>query len=353
MDGVGREVHHRNDAVVSRLADQRHQAVLGVVADLGHRAAPLPRRQGRVVVAQRREAAVEPGESIGLVTGNRIAVEEGERMVVADLLPGVDQRQAARHDEREDRHDLARIAQSGKFGAVPRILVVVRRERQPHGRVGIVVAVGVDVVAQGRDAGALPGHVVHQVVHPPGVAGVESPLLEKIPLLGLGQHEQIGLHTPQAQRGLVPELDGNQHRHVAAESVDVVLREPELHGVGLRAPHVAVGVVEFGGVGPVPRHGGTARGVAFVPRGGLFGDPPRVARRVVGHPVEQDPHAEAVGLGDEGVEVGHRAQLGVHGAVVADRIVGAERAFAPGLPDRIDWHEPHGVDAEVFEERQF
>ena len=60
-----------------------------------------------------------------------------------------------------------------------------------------------------------------------------------------------------------------------------------------------------------------------------------------------------VGLGDEGVEVGHRAQLGVHGTVVADRIVGAERAFAPGLPDRIDRHEPHGVDAEVFEERQF
>ena len=353
MDGVGREVHHRNDTVVSRLADQRHQAVLGVVADLGHRAAPLPRRQGRVVVAQRREAAVEPGESVGLVTGNRIAVEEGERMVVADLLPGVDQRQAARHDEGEDGHDLAGGAHAGELRAVPRILVVVGGEGQPHGRTGIAPAVGIDVVAQRRDADPLLRHVVHQVVHLPRIAGVEGSPVEKVGLLGFGQHEQIGLHPPQALRRLVPEFDRNQHRHVAAEAVHAVFADPELHGVALRAPHFAFGIVEFGRVGPVPRHGGRSRSVALVPRSGLFGHPAGVARRMVGDPVQQHLHTQPVRLGDEGVEIFHRPQTGIDRTIVADRIIGAERAFAPLDADRIDGHQPHGVDAHVAQEAQF
>ena len=161
------------------------------------------------------------------------------------------------------------------------------------------------------------------------------------------------MDAPETSGSLGPEIDGHQHRHIAAEAVDGVLRDPELHGVALRPPHVAVGVVELRGVGPVPRHGRLPRSVAFVPRGVLFGDPPGVTGRMVGHPIEQYLYAEAVGFGDEGVEIGHRAQFGIHGAVVADRIVGAQRAFAPGLPDRIDRHQPHGIDAEVSEERKF
>ena len=132
-----------------------------------------------------------------------------------------------------------------------------------------------------------------------------------------------------------------------------MLADPELHRLGLGAPDVAVAVVELGRVGPVPRHGRTPRGVAFVPRGGLLGDPPRIARGMVGHPVEQHLHAQPVRLGDERVEVVHRAELGIHGPVVADRIVGAERTLAVKLPDRVDRHEPYGIDAHVVQKAQF
>ena len=132
-DGVGRQVHDGDDAVVGRLADHRHQAVLGVVADLDHPAAQLARRERGVVMAQGGKAPVEAGEAVDLVGSDRIAVEESERMVVTDLLAGVDEGQAARHDERKDGHGLAGLAEAVELGARPRILVVVGSERQPHG----------------------------------------------------------------------------------------------------------------------------------------------------------------------------------------------------------------------------
>ncbi len=304
---------------------------------------------------QRRETPVELRRVIGAVAlgRNRIAVEEGERVVVAHLLPRVDERQAARHDEREEGHDLACGAQPGELRPAPRILVVVRSEGQPHGRRGVAVTIGVDVIAQRRQTHLALRDVAHQVVHLPRIAGIERRGVEQVALLGLGQHEQVGLQHAQPPHRLVPELDGDQHRHVAAEAVDGMLREPEGHRIGLRTPHGAVAVVEFRRIGPVPRHGRSPRGIALVPVGRALGDPTGVARRVVGHPVEQHLHAETVGLGDEGVEIGHRAQLGIDRAVVADRIVGSERTLALQLADGIDGHEPHGVDAHVAQKRQF
>ena len=189
-------------------------------------------------------------------------------------------------------------------------------------------------------------------MHLPPVAGVEHAVVEEVPLFGLGQQEQVGLHAAQARGGVLPELDRHEHRHIAAEAVHGVPRDPELHGRGLGLPYVAVRIVELGRIGPIPRHGGLARGVALVPRSGLPGDPPRIARSVVGHPVHEHLHAEAVRFGHEVVEIVHRAQLGIDGAVVADRIVGAERALAVLLPDRVDGHEPHGIDAQIAQEFQ-
>ena len=352
MDGVGREVHHGDDAVALHFAHEGHQAILGVVAYLNHLAARLPGGERRVGMPEPGQAAVEIRERIGRVGGDRVAVEEGERMVVADLLPGIDQRQAARHDEREGGHDLAGAAHARELRAVPRILVVVGGEHQAHGGLRVTVTVGINVVAQGGHAYLLLRHVVHQVVHLPGIAGVEGTRFEEVRLLGLGQQEQVGVHLPQAAGSFIPELHGHEHRHVAAETVDGVPAHPELHGVGLGPPYVAVRVVEFGGVRPVPGHGGRPRGIALIPVGRLLADPAGVARRMVGDPVQQHLHAQAVRLGDKRIEIPHRPQPGVDGAIVADRIVRAQRALAPLGADRIDGHEPYGVDAHVAQEAE-
>ena len=85
------------------------------------------------------------------------------------------------------------------------------------------------------------------MVELPRIAGVER-TVEKIRLLGFGQHEEIVLHFAQLRRSLLPEGRGHQHGHIAAEPVHAVLREPEAHGVDLPLPHGSVGVVELGRV---------------------------------------------------------------------------------------------------------
>ncbi len=291
------------------------------------------------------QAAIALGRRIGCVVRNRIAVEEGEDVVVADLLPRIEERQGARRDEGEERQDVVRRPHAGVLGAAPRIFVVVRGEAQPQGRGGKSVVA--EVVAQHGNADPLLRHVVQQVVHPPAVVGVEAAPLGQFALLGLGQQEEVGLRAPQLGRGELPEIGRHEHRHVAAEAVDRMFRQPEAHRVDLPLPHLAVRVVELRRVGPVP---GDLRHAVFVfVPGGVFGDPAGVACRVVGHPVEQHLHAQPMRFGDEGVQIGEGAQFGVDGAVVADRIVGAERSLAALDADRMDRHEPHDVDAQLAE----
>ena len=189
------------------------------------------------------------------------------------------------------------------------------------------------------------------MVELPRIAGVER-TVEKIRLLGFGQHEEIVLHFAQLRRSLLPEGRGHQHGHIAAEPVHAVLREPEAHGVDLPLPHGAVGVVELGRVVPAVGHDRLARRVALVPVGRTLGHPPRVARRVVGHPVEQHFQPQPVRRRHEAVEIGHRPEFGIDAAVVAHGVVGAQRPLAVRLADRVDRHQPHGVDAHVAQEAE-
>ena len=228
---------------------------------------------------------------------------------------------------------------------------MVRGESQPHGRTGITLAVGIDVVAQRGDAGSLLRHVDHQVVHFPRIAGVERPLLEEVGLLGLGEHEKIGLRPPEPPDGGVPELHGHEHGHVAAETVDMMFPQPEFHRFSLRIPHCGVGIVELGRIGPVPRHGGTPLVVVDVEIG-VLRNPTGIARGMIGHPVQQHLHAEPVRLGHERVEILQSPQLGVDGAVIANRIVRPQRPLAAILADGTDGHEPHGVDAQVAQKSE-
>ena len=150
MDRIGREVHHAEYAVALHLAHESHQAILGVVLDLDERTAPLARLQRAVAVLQQTQQPVQLREAPRTGIDHRIAVEEGERMVVAELLPRIDERHRLRQHERQRGHDSGRIAQPAELAAVPRILVVIGGEHQPHGRTRITVAVGVKVVAHGR-----------------------------------------------------------------------------------------------------------------------------------------------------------------------------------------------------------
>ena len=60
---------------------------------------------------------------------------------------------------------------------------------------------------------------------------------------------------------------------------------------------------------------------------------------MVEHEVEDDMNAALVRFGEQGIEVLHRAELGVDGVVVGDVI-----AKIP-VRRRIDWGEPDAVDA--------
>ncbi len=77
-----------------------------------------------------------------------------------------------------------------------------------------------------------------------------------------------------------------------------------------------------------------------------------VGRGVVGHIVEDDAHAQLVGAVEEPLEIGHRTELGVDGAVVADGVVGTQRPLAALFADGIDGHEPHDVDAQLAQTGQ-
>ncbi len=96
---------------------------------------------------------------------------------------------------------------------------------------------------------------------------------------------------------------------------------------GRIAPHVPVAL---GGVAPGP-------GVE---------EPGVLVRGVVRDPVERDPHAEVVGVGDQSVELGEVAEGGVDVAVVGNVVaeVGHRR--------RVDRRQPQRIDAEPAEMAQ-
>ena len=354
MDPVGRQVHHRNHPIARNFANQNHQAVLRIVADLQQLAPATARRQRRIRMSQRRQSPQKLRMPVLVVTlgRNRIPVEKRKRMVVTDLLPRVEQRQPPRHDKREERHHGPCRPQTRELRTVPTVLVVVGREAQAHGPLRITVLISVKVVPQRGHTDPLGRHVVHQMVHLPRIARIEGPLFEEVRLLGLGQQKQIRFQGPKPPGRRIPEGNRNQHRHVAPETVDAVFPDPELHRRGLVLPHARLRIVEFGRVAPVARDDRRTRRIPLVPRRRAFAQPPRIPRRVVGHPVQQHLQSQPVRLRNKGIEIGQRPQLRIHRTVVPDRIVGPQRPLARLDSDRTDRHQPHGINTQLLEKRQ-
>ena len=106
-----------------------------------------------------------------------------------------------------------------------------------------------------------------------------------------------------------------------------------------------VHVIQVGDVGPVILRSQVAVGIQVVPVAVLTG-PGMVAARMVGHPVENYLEALFVGNVQEVVEVLQCAELGVHGTIILDGVIAAERAFAAFHSNRMDGHQPKDVDAQ-------
>ena len=99
-----------------------------------------------------------------------------------------------------------------------------------------------------------------------------------------------------------------------------------------------------GGPGPRRRRGGR-RATSTSPAGVVAGrtglqEPRVLVAGVVGHPVDDDPEAAVVGLGDQAVEVGEGAEQRVDVAVVGHVV--AEIGHGRGVERR----QPQGVDAQ-------
>ena len=65
--------------------------------------------------------------------------------------------------------------------------------------------------------------------------------------------------------------------------------------------------------------------------------------------VRRDLEAETVRRGEEMLEVGACAELGIDLAIVNDRVVTAKGALAGEFADGLAWHDPDDVDAIVAE----
>ena len=182
------------------------------------------------------------------------------------------------------------------------------------------------------------------MVHLPAVVGIES-LLRKITLLGLAKQEKIPLYLAQFLGSVIPKGGRHQHRHIATETIHGMLREPKLHRLDLRLPHGVIRVVELRRIGPIAGHFRRAI-LPFVAVGVLL-NPTMVACRMVSHPIQDYLHSQAMCRTNKGIQIRHRTHLGIDGAVIRDRVVGAERTFAPLVADRVDRHEPHGIYAHL------
>ena len=90
-------------------------------------------------------------------------------MVVAYLLPHIYQGHGTLPQKRQCRHHAQRRTETLELAAVPRVLVVVRREGQAYGRRGVLRTVGIERIAQIPHAARTLGHVTHHVVYLPRI----------------------------------------------------------------------------------------------------------------------------------------------------------------------------------------
>ena len=282
--------------------------------------------------------------------GDRVTIEEFEPPRVARLLAVVDQRHPLADERQRDRGG-KRGTEAFELGAFPRILVVILGIGHPH-RLDRPRALHFGIISEQRvHVGLAGGDVGHRIVPFPGIGRVER-LGVDIALVEFGEHED-GLDRVEFGACRLPEIERHIARDVAAEAVDTDIAHPIFHRLGHVLPQPGLGIVEIDDVGPIPerRRPVGALPVMLVPVG-MRGVDDIVPRGMVGDPVEDDVHPLRMRRRDERLEIVDRPELGVHRAIVLDRIGAAEPALAVLLADRMDRHQPQDVDAERLQPRQ-
>ena len=173
----------------------------------------------------------------------------------------------------------------------------------------------------------------------------------KLPVDRLGQPDAPGTDLLARRACPLPELDGDERRHVAAEAIHQP--RPAHERLDLVVPQGLVArVVKVDDVGPVAHMVAGFAVRAPVEPLGVRLPQHGVGRGVVVHNVDHALHALVVDGVDQRAEVIHGAVLGVDGAVVAVGVRRPQRALAGDLPDGVDGHEPDGVDAQRANARQ-
>ena len=242
---------------------------------------------------------------------------------------------------------------------------------EPHAvRVGRkALGLFVHVIAQHLDGLLALGHLVGQVVEVPSVAHVEGAVVV-FRLFGFGKHEDVGVDRLELSAGHLPKRGRHLHRHVAAVPIHPAVLHPVDQGVRhARVKPVvhAVLPIELGHVPPVGAQWGlqvaeAVQQVVFLVRLG----PHAIEGAVVGHPVQNHPQAQRVGLVHKSLEVFKGSVVGVDGVVVLhavgtsqrrtaglhDVIVGVFTAFAVDLSNGMHRHQPQNVRAEFLQPRK-
>ena len=166
----------------------------------------------------------------------------------------------------------------------------------------------------------------------------------------LGEPHAVGVDLGDLLAGALPELDGDERRHVAAEAVDHA--SPVAQRLHLVVPQPRRRVVEVDDVGPV------AHAVAWPAVGlvveelGMMLPEHGIGGGVVVHHVDHAAHSIGVDGVDEGEKIVERSVLGIDGAIVSVGVGAAEFALSVEHPDWMDGHEPDVVGTEGGDARQ-
>ena len=151
------------------------------------------------------QSGIEISGRIVVPIGHRILLEELETMVVTDFLAGVDQRLGVRQSPAKNSHCLPRVTHPLELGAVPRVLVMIGSEH--HTMCGaILLLVPLDVLDQAVGVRLALGHIIKEMVKPPGIGAVEAGLVEPR-LLSLSKEEKpAGILIAELRVNIRPEV---------------------------------------------------------------------------------------------------------------------------------------------------